>query len=120
MFSLSYLPTAERLTIVIVKARSLKWLDGKDTGGQLITRLVHQQQCLLSDCCVKVFLIQNGKRAGKKRTSMKKDQPNPIFNEAMIFSVPSSSLSVSFRSLKIFLCLTYCMENFLIFSFIFL
>ncbi|KAH9508658.1 Synaptotagmin-12 [Bulinus truncatus] len=32
LFSLSYLPTAERLTVVIVKARSLRWKDGKDYG----------------------------------------------------------------------------------------
>lgn len=35
MFSLSYLPTAERLTIVIVKARNLKWADpARDSGGK--------------------------------------------------------------------------------------
>ncbi|ELT99116.1 synaptotagmin 12 [Capitella teleta] len=77
MFSLSYLPTAERLTIVIVKARNLKWNDGRESGN----------------CFVKVYLLQNGKRVGKKKTSTKKDERNPIFNEAMIFSVPSSSLS---------------------------
>lgn len=33
MFSLSYLPTAERLTVVIVKARNLKYGDSKNTGG---------------------------------------------------------------------------------------
>ena len=38
MFSLSYLPTAERLTIVIVKARNLKWADSsRDYGGQWST-----------------------------------------------------------------------------------
>lgn len=34
LFSLSYLPTAERLTIVIVKARNLKWREGRNTGGK--------------------------------------------------------------------------------------
>ena len=33
MFSLSYLPTAERLTIVIVKARNLRWSYSKRAGG---------------------------------------------------------------------------------------
>ena len=37
MFSLSYLPTAERLTIVIVKARNLKWTENKDAGGIIYT-----------------------------------------------------------------------------------
>ncbi|WAR08472.1 SYT12-like protein [Mya arenaria] len=76
MFSLSYLPTAERLTIVIVKARNLKWNAGKDTG----------------DPFVKVYLLQNGKKVNKKKTTVKRGEQNPIFNEAMIFSVPSSAL----------------------------
>ena len=33
LFSLSYLPTAERLTIVIVKARNIRWTDNKESGG---------------------------------------------------------------------------------------
>lgn len=55
MFSLSYLPTAERLTIVIVKARNLKWADSsRDYGGQWsisnwlrkVSRLSAVQICL--------------------------------------------------------------------------
>ncbi|XP_059172162.1 synaptotagmin-12-like isoform X2 [Physella acuta] len=76
LFSLSYLPTAERLTVVIVKARSLKWKDGKDSG----------------DPFVKVYLMQNGKKISKKKTTVKRGEKNPIFNEAMIFSVPSTAL----------------------------
>lgn len=37
LFSLSYLPTAERLTVVIVKARSLRWRNGKDSGGWAVS-----------------------------------------------------------------------------------
>ena len=33
MFSLSYLPTAERLTVVIVKARNINWSKPGDRGG---------------------------------------------------------------------------------------
>ncbi|RUS71678.1 hypothetical protein EGW08_020567 [Elysia chlorotica] len=76
LFSLSYLPTAERLTVVIVKARSLKWRDGKDSG----------------DPFVKVYLLQNGKKISKKKTTVKRGEKNPIFNEAMIFSVPAAAL----------------------------
>ncbi|XP_076466930.1 synaptotagmin-12-like [Babylonia areolata] len=75
-FSLSYLPTAERLTIVIVKARNLKWRDGKDTG----------------DPFVKVYLLQNGKKISKKKSTVKRGERNPIYNEAMIFSVPAQAL----------------------------
>lgn len=78
MFSLSYLPTAERLTIVIVKARNLKWADpARDSG----------------DPFVKVYLMQNNRKVSKKKTTIKRGERNPIFNEAMIFSVPSSTLS---------------------------
>nr|KAG5704862.1 hypothetical protein BaRGS_001333 [Batillaria attramentaria] len=76
LFSLSYLPTAERLTIVIVKARNLRWREGKDSG----------------DPFVKVYLLQNGKKISKKKTSVKRGERNPIYNEAMIFSVPSAAL----------------------------
>uniref|UniRef100_T1JME2 C2 domain-containing protein n=1 Tax=Strigamia maritima TaxID=126957 RepID=T1JME2_STRMM len=76
MFSLSYLPTAERLTIVLVKARNLRWTHSKTSA----------------DPFVKVYLLQNEKKVSKKKTSVKRDERNPIFNEAMIFSVPSHLL----------------------------
>ncbi|PVD28581.1 hypothetical protein C0Q70_11172 [Pomacea canaliculata] len=76
LFSLSYLPTAERLTIVIVKARNLKWREGRNTG----------------DPFVKVYLLQNGKKISKKKTTVKRGERNPIYNEAMIFSVPAAAL----------------------------
>ncbi|KAL3881959.1 hypothetical protein ACJMK2_028341 [Sinanodonta woodiana] len=76
LFSLSYLPTAERLTIVIVKARNLKWSESKDAG----------------DPFVKVYLMQNAKNVSKKKTTVKRGERNPIFNEAMIFSVPATAL----------------------------
>lgn len=78
MLSLSYLPTAERLTVVIVKARKLKWAYSKANG----------------DCFVKVYLLQNGKKISKKKTTLKKDEKTPIFNEAMIFSIPAAHLEV--------------------------
>ncbi|XP_074640092.1 synaptotagmin-12-like [Tubulanus polymorphus] len=76
MFSLSYLPTAERLTVVVVKGRNFKWTEMKRCG----------------DSMVKVFLLQNGRKISKKRTSLKRDEANPVFNEAMIFSVPPNAL----------------------------
>jgi hypothetical protein len=36
MFSLSYLPTAERLTVVIVKARNLKFPQGRESGDPFV------------------------------------------------------------------------------------
>ncbi|XP_048829256.1 synaptotagmin-12 [Brienomyrus brachyistius] len=73
LLSLSYLPTAERLTVVIAKAKNLVWTNGKTTA----------------DPFVKVYLLQDGRKISKKKTSIKRDDTNPIFNEAMIFSVPA-------------------------------
>ncbi|XP_028843580.1 synaptotagmin-12 [Denticeps clupeoides] len=73
LLSLSYLPTAERLTVVVAKAKNLVWTNGKTTA----------------DPFVKVYLLQDGRKISKKKTSVKRDDTNPIFNEAMIFSVPA-------------------------------
>ncbi|XP_024885446.1 uncharacterized protein LOC112463326 isoform X1 [Temnothorax curvispinosus] len=75
MFSLSYLPTAERLTLVVVKARNL-----------------HGTSLSPGDFFVKVYLLQQGKKMHKKKTSVKKGEKSPIFNEAIIFSVPAHAL----------------------------
>ncbi|XP_015244235.1 PREDICTED: synaptotagmin-12 [Cyprinodon variegatus] len=73
LLSLSYLPTAERLTVVVAKCKNLIWTNEKNTA----------------DPFVKVYLLQDGRKISKKKTSTKRDDTNPIFNEAMIFSVPS-------------------------------
>ncbi|NWS48453.1 SYT12 protein, partial [Probosciger aterrimus] len=73
LLSLSYLPTAERLTVVVVKAKNLVWTNGK----------------VNADPFVKVYLLQDGRKISKKKTAVKRDDTNPVFNEAMIFSVPA-------------------------------
>ncbi|NWI59126.1 SYT12 protein, partial [Calyptomena viridis] len=74
LLSLSYLPTAERLTVVVVKAKNLVWTNGKVTAA---------------DPFVKVYLLQDGRKISKKKTAVKRGDTNPVFNEAMIFSVPA-------------------------------
>ncbi|NXL35348.1 SYT12 protein, partial [Glaucidium brasilianum] len=74
LLSLSYLPTAERLTVVVVKAKNLVWTNGKGTAGEW---------------GVRVYLLQDGRKISKKKTAVKRDDTNPVFNEAMIFSVPA-------------------------------
>ncbi|XP_056631591.1 synaptotagmin-12 [Diorhabda sublineata] len=76
MFSLSYLPTAERLTVVVVKARNLKF--STEIPGEAF---------------VKVYLMQHNRKINKKKTSIKKGEKCPIFNESMMFSVPAHTLS---------------------------
>lgn len=47
------------------------------------------------DPFVKVYLMQNGKKISKKKTTVKRGEKHPNFNEAMIFSVPATALPVS-------------------------
>ncbi|KAJ0069414.1 hypothetical protein NL108_006020, partial [Boleophthalmus pectinirostris] len=69
--SLRYVPTAGKLTVVILEAKNLKKMD---VGG-------------LSDPYVKLHLMQNGKRLKKKKTTIKKNTLNPYYNESFSFEV---------------------------------
>ncbi|XP_077565473.1 synaptotagmin-1-like [Stigmatopora nigra] len=69
--SLRYVPTAGKLTVVILEAKNLKKMD---VGG-------------LSDPYVKLHLMLNGKRLKKKKTTIKKNTLNPYYNESFSFEV---------------------------------
>ncbi|EJW75552.1 hypothetical protein WUBG_13542, partial [Wuchereria bancrofti] len=77
-FSLRYVPTAGKLTVVILEAKNLKKMD---VGG-------------LSDPYVKIVLLQGGKRLKKKKTSIKKCTLNPYYNESFSFEVPFEQIQV--------------------------
>jgi synaptotagmin-1 len=70
-FSLRYVPTAGKLTVVILEAKNLKKMD---VGG-------------LSDPYVKLSLLMNGKRIKKKKSTIKKCTLNPYWNESFTFEV---------------------------------
>lgn len=72
LISLCYQPAANRLTVVVLKARNLPKMD--ITG--------------LSDPYVKIYLLYNGQRISKKKTHVKKRTLNPVFNESFLFDVP--------------------------------
>ncbi|KAK3570057.1 hypothetical protein QTP86_009587 [Hemibagrus guttatus] len=76
--SLRYVPTAGKLTIVILEAKNLKKMD---VGG-------------LSDPYVKIHLMQNGKRLKKKKTTIKKHTLNPYYNESFSFEVSSEQIQI--------------------------
>ena len=48
LFSMSYLPTAERLTVVIVKCRSLRWRREAETSGQRNRKQLQTQAPVLN------------------------------------------------------------------------
>lgn len=118
MFSLSYLPTAERLTIVVVKARNLK-LDTDTEQAQSQSQSQSLQHIFvkvrasplypLFPLLIKipfprwqVYLMNNDKKVLKKRTSLKRKDRCPIFNESMIFSVPPQGLTTVQLRLTVF------------------
>jgi len=74
LVSLCFQPAAARITVVVLKARNLPKMD--ITG--------------LSDPYVKIYLLYNGQRIGKKKTHVKKRTLNPVFNESFVFDLPKS------------------------------
>ncbi|XP_032675703.1 synaptotagmin-5 isoform X1 [Odontomachus brunneus] len=80
LVSLSYLPSAERLTVLIMKARNLFPQQDKDT----------------LDPFAKVSLLCGERRIKKKKkTAVRRATMNPVWNEAMSFNIPASSLASS-------------------------
>ncbi|XP_028911869.1 synaptotagmin-11 isoform X2 [Ornithorhynchus anatinus] len=75
--SLSYQPAAQRMTVVVLKARHLPKMD--ITG--------------LSDPYVKVNVYYDRKRVAKKKTHVKKCTLNPVFNESFVYDVPAELLA---------------------------
>ncbi|RWS28005.1 hypothetical protein B4U80_12820 [Leptotrombidium deliense] len=90
MISMSYLPTAERLSVVIVRVRIPKVIATED-----------DEVCVPKMIYVKAYLVDDdtGKRTCKKKTSLKQfeqstgNQTIINFNELMIFKLPINKLS---------------------------
>ncbi|XP_044177047.1 synaptotagmin-9-like isoform X3 [Acropora millepora] len=77
MVSLGYLKSAERLTVVVIKARNLPAISIKGTA----------------DAHVKIYLLAAGKRVKKRKTSVRKGTLNPVFNEALSFDIAADALN---------------------------
>lgn len=75
LISLCWQPAANRLTVVILKARNLPKMDV--TG--------------LADPYVKMYLLYNNQRIAKKKTHVKKRTLNPVFNESFVFEIPAGA-----------------------------
>uniref|UniRef100_T1GVE5 C2 domain-containing protein n=1 Tax=Megaselia scalaris TaxID=36166 RepID=T1GVE5_MEGSC len=80
MVTCAYLPSAERLTVIVIKARNLRVVDDvKNT----------------SDPYVKVSLWNNGKKIKKRKTGVLRSNLNPIYNEALTFDISKETLKNS-------------------------
>lgn len=63
-------------------------------SASLGTRVTDPSPAPRADPFVKVYLLQDGRKISKKKTAVKRGDTNPVFNEAMIFSVPAIVLQV--------------------------
>lgn len=113
LLSMNYLPQAERLTVVIMKAKSL------GTAHDVYVKVRLQMACnqqSITTLRFSVFLhfqmhlIVNGKRVKKKKTSVRKinDTVEPTWNEAFTFNLsqsnmPNAAIEVGSARPKIFL-----------------
>uniref|UniRef100_A0A8D8SRQ3 Synaptotagmin-9 n=1 Tax=Cacopsylla melanoneura TaxID=428564 RepID=A0A8D8SRQ3_9HEMI len=77
MVSLIFLPSAERLTVNILKARNLRVVDDSRNS---------------SNPYVKVSIIHNGRRIKKKKSTVFHNTVNPGWSEALTFTVSKETL----------------------------
>ncbi|XP_053551379.1 synaptotagmin-11 [Bombina bombina] len=75
--SLSYQPVAQRMTVVVQKAKHLPRMDISGLSGNPY---------------VKVNVYYGRKRIAKKKTHVKKCTLNPVFNESFIYDIPTDLL----------------------------
>ncbi|XP_040415193.1 synaptotagmin-13 isoform X1 [Cygnus olor] len=81
LLSVSYLPAANRLLVVIIKAKNLHSKQLKDLLG--------------NDVSVKVTLRHQSLKLKKKQTKRAKHKINPVWNEMIMFEVPHELLRAS-------------------------
>ncbi|XP_048342923.1 synaptotagmin-13 isoform X1 [Sphaerodactylus townsendi] len=81
LLSISYLPAANRLLVVLIKAKNLH-------SKQL-------KQLLGKDIFVKVILKHQSLKLKKKQTKRAKHKINPVWNEMIMFEVPQDLLCAS-------------------------
>uniref|UniRef100_A0A8C3GQ14 Synaptotagmin-13 n=1 Tax=Cairina moschata TaxID=8855 RepID=A0A8C3GQ14_CAIMO len=81
LLSISYLPAANRLLVVIIKAKNLHSKQLKDLLG--------------NDVSVKVTLRHQSLKLKKKQTKRAKHKINPVWNEMIMFEVPHELLRTS-------------------------
>ncbi|XP_015282818.1 PREDICTED: synaptotagmin-13 isoform X3 [Gekko japonicus] len=81
LLSISYLPAANRLLVVLIKAKNLHSKQLKELLGK--------------DISVKVILKHESLKLKKKQTKRAKHKINPVWNEMIMFEVPHDLLCAS-------------------------
>ncbi|KAH0620768.1 hypothetical protein JD844_021521 [Phrynosoma platyrhinos] len=81
LLSISYLPAANRLLVVLIKAKNLHSKQLKELLGK--------------DISVKVTLKHQALKLKKKQTKRAKHKINPVWNEMIMFEVPHDLLCAS-------------------------
>ncbi|XP_020865453.1 synaptotagmin-13 [Phascolarctos cinereus] len=81
LLSISYLPAANRLLVVLIKAKNLHSNQSKDVLGK--------------DVSVKVTLKHQALKLKRKQTKRAKHKLNPVWNEMIMFEVPDDLLRAS-------------------------
>uniref|UniRef100_A0A8D0GAX7 Synaptotagmin 13 n=1 Tax=Sphenodon punctatus TaxID=8508 RepID=A0A8D0GAX7_SPHPU len=81
LLSISYLPAANRLLVVLIKAKNLHSKQLKELLGK--------------DISVKVTLKHQSLKLKKKQTKRAKHKINPVWNEMIMFEVPHDLLRAS-------------------------
>ncbi|XP_058518446.1 synaptotagmin-13 isoform X2 [Ochotona princeps] len=87
LLSISYLPAANRLLVVLIKAKNLHSHQSKELLGK--------------DVSVKVTLKHQAQKLKKKQTKRAKHKINPVWNEMIMFELPDDLLRASSVELEV-------------------
>lgn len=116
MISLSYLPTAERLTAIIVEARNLRFDNNAIFGCNFGFRKFHFWKTikiifksnfflckLIKATFAKISLLnEKGRMLESFTTSVRRDDSTPQFNEVTIFNVKSTDFNRVYLKVTLF------------------
>ncbi|XP_076785419.1 synaptotagmin-13 isoform X2 [Arvicanthis niloticus] len=87
LLSISYLPAANRLLVVLIKAKNLHSNQSKELLGK--------------DVSVKVTLKHQAQKLKRKQTKRAKHKINPVWNEMIMFELPDDLLQASSVELEV-------------------
>jgi len=77
LLSVCYIPESSRMTVVVIKAKDLP---SRNSGA-------------LPDTYVKLWLVQNGNKCDKRKTTVKHQSLTPSFNETFSFTISKDKIA---------------------------